>query len=206
MMRSTSAALRHSKWLSRGTALALLTLTACTPPATDDNDVEQAAVSNADEIAAEGVAGASVLEALLRRLGEPPLAQNCAEDTTSYRVARLDWEQGAAAVRVFWGPDGGGYRSVFSPALGEAISSDGWLDERMWNRVEREFRASDFWNIDSDEFADEYARGVMFLEACKDGVYHHLESDPRHHWLRHIVSLLSRIGKLEWLESGRMSR
>ncbi len=188
----------------RGFAISLLFLTACSPQSADEDAAEQATTTETDGSAEVTEEPISALQALLQRLGEPPLAENCAEDVTTYRVARLDWAEGAAAVRVFSGPDGRGYRSVFSAALGQAISSDGWLDERMWDRVEREYDLSDFWYIESDEFTDDYSRfgGVMFVEACKDGVYHYLESDPDHHWLRHIVGLLSRIGKLEWLETG----
>ncbi|MDJ0911008.1 MAG: hypothetical protein QNI99_17635 [Woeseiaceae bacterium] len=185
-------------------ALALLTFSACTPPSTDDSEVAISDEAAIEEVSEEPTAHTSQLDALLDRLGEPPLAGNCAADITTYRISRLEWERGAAAVRVFSGPDGEGYRSVFSAALGESISSDGWLDERTWNRVETEFEFSDFWNIASDEFAEDYQReGVMFVEGCKDGVYHHLQSEPRHHWLSRMVTMLSRIGKLQWLETGR---
>ncbi len=183
--------------------IALVALTACTPSGPDDGNVGQAADTIANEATEEPVTRLSALEALLLRLGEPPLAENCAADTTIYRVSRLDWEEGAAAVRVFSGPDDEhGYRSVFSPALGQAISSDGWLDDRTWDGVEAQIRNSDFWNIESDEFADEQYGGVMFVEGCKDGEYHYIESEPEHFWLDGIVNRFSRIGKLQWLETG----
>ena len=199
----TAAAIQNMLRTLKTVAIALLALTACSPPSTDDSGSEQPAEATADEPAEAPVTELSVLEALLERLAEPALAGNCVPDTTTYRISRLVWEEGAAAVRVFSREDDHGYRSVFSPAIGQAMSSDGWLDDRQWNRVETEFQFSGFWDIGTDEFADEYARGVMFVEACKDGEYHYIESDPRNAWLSRLVEMLSRIGKLQWLATGR---
>ena len=205
-LRPAASAAVPLRGVLAGLTLAILATAACTPPSTDDSNAGEPVESATDAVPEEPTPQVSQLDALLDRLGEPPLAGNCAPDITTYRISRLEWERGAAAVRVYAGPgdDDRGYRSVFSEALGQAISSDGWVNERTWDRIESEFDFSDFWNIETDEFADGSVRyGFMYIEACKDGVYHHLRSRPDHHWLSRIVSLLSRTGKLQWLETGR---
>ena len=206
LCRPSTSAVRLSRLrVPLGLALTFLALAACSPPETDESS-DVPGEPSMDEAPAEPVAQLSVLEALLDRLGEPVLAENCTTDTTVFRIARLEWDSGAAAVRVFSGPDEDdrGYRSVFSAAPGEAISSDGWLDERTWDSVYTEFQITDFWNIESDQFSDgNHYGGVLFVEACKKGAYHFLEAEPNHHWLDRLVTLLARIGKLQWLETGR---
>ena len=141
-----SSAATRRRCILPGLAFAILAIAACTPPSADDSNAGEPVEPATDAVPEESTPQVSQLDALLDRLGEPPLADNCAPDITTYRISRLEWERGAAAVRVFSGPgdDDRGYRSVFSAALGQAISSDGWVSERMWDRIETEFDFSDF--------------------------------------------------------------
>ena len=79
------------------------------------------------------------------------------------------------------------------------------MDERQWESVEREFRLKDFWRLDPADFEVRDGEGVMFLEGCRDGVYHRLQGSPGQNWLRSMEDELTRLGRVAWLagESNR---
>ena len=200
---SSPTAVRIRTVLANGFVLLLLFLCACSPPSAQSDAAIQPAPDEADEAPSVAEPAVSQLQQLLQRLGEPSMEDNCEADVTTYRLVRLDFQQHASAVRVFSGPDDRGYRSVFSPQPEEAISRDSWIDERTWNSIESEFRIRDFWQLDQSDFGRGTRRGVMYLEGCKDGMYHRLEGEPGTNWLSSIESRLSRTGQLDWLAGGR---
>lgn len=93
----------------------------------------------------------------------------------------------------------GAYRSITSPVPGQAISSDGWLDPRMWRRIETEMQIKEFWSLEPKEAAVRPGEPVMYLEGCDDGTYHRLQRQPQDNWLYSTVRILARVGKLKWL-------
>lgn len=190
-----------------GLALVALTATACTPPAMDEPDAEQSTDAASDKPLDIPLVPISDLQRNLRRLAEPSLAENCSEEFTSYRFLRLGIDQHVAAVRVSWDADRPAYeaahRSVFSSSPEMAVSLDGHVDERMWNRIEAEMGYADFWNLESDGKVSGSSESSFFLEACKNGEYHWVQRRLRDTWLARIVKIFTLVGKLEWLETGK---
>ncbi len=180
----------------------VLLLAGCSPQPADDGTADPPPAANANDSAADVETAVSELDRLLLRLGEPSMAGQCDPEVTTYRLVRLDWQQHAAAVRVFAGADDRGYRSVFSRVPDETISRDSYVSETAWAQIDAEFRIKDFWNLDPADFGPGGDRGVMFLEACKEGEYHWLEGEPGETWLNTLEDRLARTGQLEWLAGG----
>lgn len=197
----------HRTWIPLGLALAVLFVVACTPPAMDESDVESTNAIESNEGEDVSLVESSDFQNQLQRLGELSLAANCGNGLTSYRFLKLDTDERVAAVRISWdaekGAYGGAYRSVFSSSSTMAVFSDGFVDERMWKRIESEFGYSDFWNLESERSVAASGEPSFFLEACKDGEYHWLQRRLSDTWLARIVRIFSTVGKLEWLETGR---
>jgi len=184
-----------------GLALAVLTATACTPPATDELDVEQPTAATGEPLEVAVDQGSNI-QRYLQRLAEPSLSENCSGEFASYRLLKLDADEHVAAVRVSWGADGGAYRSVFSSSPDQAISSDGYVDERMWYLIEAEIGYADFWNLESERNVTGFDEPSFYLEACKNGEYQWLQRDLDDTWLARIVRIFTLVGNLEWLEAG----
>ena len=79
----------------------------------------------------------------------------------------------------------------------------GYVDERMWNRLEAEIGYADFWNLESEGDVNRFNEPSFFLEACANGKYHWLQRRLGDTWLARIVRIFTLVGKLEWLEGGR---
>ena len=136
----------------------------------------------------------------LERLDEPALWENCGADVTSYRILKFDAGQYAAAVRISHDTSAGSYRSATSTSPTMIKSLDGYVDDRMWQRVEAQFSAAGFWNLQSVRRANGAAGPRIYVEACKDGQYRAVERGPGDPDLAPIVDTFTRVGRLEWLE------
>lgn len=200
---STAATLPCGRWIPFGLALAVLTVTACTPPATDEPDVTQPTAVATEETLEVAVVQSSNIQPYLQRLAEPSLSENCSGEFTSYRLLKLDADQHVAAVRISWNADEGAYRSVTSLSSDRAISSEGYVNERTWNRIEAEMGYADFWSLESERNASGFDEPSFFLEGCKNGEYHWLQRNQSDTWLARIVRIFTSVGKLEWLDTGQ---
>lgn len=194
--------LRCRFWMPFGLALAVLTATACTPPESDEPDVALSTADAAEETPSVAAAHGSNVEQYLQRLEEPSLSDSCSGELASYRFVKINVDGRVASVRIWWADDWGSYRSVFSASPDEAISSDGMMDERMWNRIEAEIGYSDYWNLETVRNVIEPIRPSFFLEGCRNGEYHWVHRQLNDNWLSRFVPLFTSVGKLEWLESG----
>ena len=79
---------------------------------------------------------------------------------------------------------------------------DGYVDDRMWARLEMEFDDVKFWNLQSERRASGPNWTRIYLDACKDGKYHAEEREPNNLELASIVRIFTLVGKIEWLEEG----
>ena len=77
---------------------------------------------------------------------------------------------------------------------------DGYVDDRMWQRIENNFVAADFWDMSSERNVSGPAGARIYLEACKNGRYQTVERASGDSEFATIVSLFTMVGKLEWLE------
>jgi len=138
----------------------------------------------------------------LDRLAEPTLWEDCGAEVTSYRVLKFYAGQYVAAVRISHDSQEGAYRTVSTSSPNKTISMDGYVDERMWDRIEADFGNADFWNLQSERNVSRRDGLRIYLEACKNGKYHSVQRDPDDAELASIVKIFTTVGKLEWLKGG----
>ena len=141
------------------------------------------------------------LQEHLDRLAEPTLWEDCGSDKTSYRLLKFDANQYLAAVRITHDANAGAFRSVTSESPDSSIGLDGYVDDRMWTLVETRMESSGFWSLQTDPNADNADSIRIYLEACRNGAYHALQSGPRDSRLAQVAQIFARVGKLDWLEN-----
>jgi hypothetical protein len=141
------------------------------------------------------------IQSYLDRLAEPTLWENCGTDVTSYRLLRFDEGQYVAAVRISRDTHEGAYRTVTSSSPNMTKAIDGYVDERMWARLEVRFDAANFWDLQSKRRASGPDGTRIHMEACKNGTYHAVQRGPDDSNLASIVEIFNTVGKLEWLEN-----
>jgi len=200
---STSATLPCRTWLPFGLALAVLTATACTPPATDEPEVVQSTSAAAEPSSDVSANRGPDIQHYLDRLAEPALWENCSEEPTSYRLLKFDTDQYVAAVRISHDSQAGAYRTATSSSPDRTKSLDGFVGDRMWRRLEAEIGYADFWNLESERNVSRFNEPSFFLEGCADGEYHWVQRRLADIWLARIVQIFMSVGRLEWLEAGK---
>jgi hypothetical protein len=138
----------------------------------------------------------------LDRLAEPTLWEDCGEEVASYRFLKFDAGQYVASVRVSRESRHGDYRTATSSSPGTTKSLDGFVEERTWDLIKARFDAADFWSLRSKPRASRSEGNRIFVEACEDGRYRAVERESHDRALAPIVTIMTRFGRLEWLEGG----
>ncbi|MDH3441776.1 MAG: hypothetical protein OEM63_13540, partial [Gammaproteobacteria bacterium] len=139
------------------------------------------------------------LQEHLDRLAEPTLWEDCGSETTSYRLLKFDADQYVAAVRISHDSKTGAFRSVSSSSPDKSIGLDGWVDDRTWGRLEADFAAAGFWNLQNEQRSGGPDGSHVYLEACKNGTYHAVKRESGNSSIASISRTFARVGKLEWL-------
>ena len=136
----------------------------------------------------------------LERIAEPTLWENCGADVTSYRLLKFDAGQRVAAIRITRDANEGAFRTALSPSPDNTSSIDGYVDEKRWDRIEADFDVANFWNLQSGRNVSRPNEPRIYLEACKNGKYHTVQREPDDAELAAIVRIITRVGRLDFLE------